>query len=122
MALRCVYTDLDGTLLGRGSSLFRDAEGGFSLAQSRGLEACHRAGVEVVIVSGLSGAGRSTAAKCLEDLGYFVVDNLPPELIVTLVELGTRSKGAVTRLAVVLDVRSRAFPGKENVYAMKKQG
>jgi RNase adapter protein RapZ len=67
------------------------------------------AGVEVVIVSGLSGAGRSTAAKCLEDLGYFVVDNLPPELIVTLVELGTRSKGAVTRLAVVLDVRSRVF-------------
>ncbi len=52
MALRCVYTDLDGTLLGKGSSLFRDAEGAFSLAQSRGLEACHRAGVEVVIMSG----------------------------------------------------------------------
>jgi hydroxymethylpyrimidine pyrophosphatase-like HAD family hydrolase len=52
MALSCVYTDLDGTLLGRGSSLFRDAEGGFSLAQARGLEACHRAGVEVVIMSG----------------------------------------------------------------------
>ena len=43
---RCVYTDLDGTLLGQGSSLFRDAEGGFSLAQARGLEACQRAGVE----------------------------------------------------------------------------
>jgi len=52
MGLSCVYTDLDGTLLGRGSSLFRDAEGGFSLAQARGLEACHRAGVEVVIMSG----------------------------------------------------------------------
>jgi hydroxymethylpyrimidine pyrophosphatase-like HAD family hydrolase len=52
MALRCVYTDLDGTLLGKGSSLFRDAEGGFSLAQARGLEACHRAGVEVVVMSG----------------------------------------------------------------------
>jgi phosphoglycolate phosphatase len=52
MPLRCVYTDLDGTLLGRGSSLFRDAEGGFSLAQARGLEACHRAGVEVAIMSG----------------------------------------------------------------------
>jgi UPF0042 nucleotide-binding protein len=35
-------------------------------------------GLEVVVVSGLSGAGRSTAAKCLEDLGYYVVDNLPP--------------------------------------------
>ena len=52
MPLSCVYTDLDGTLLGRGSSLFRDAEGGFSLAQARGLEACQRAGAEVVIMSG----------------------------------------------------------------------
>lgn len=52
MALRCVYTDLDGTLLGRGGSLFRDAEGAFSLLQARGLEACHRADVEVVIKSG----------------------------------------------------------------------
>ena len=52
MALRCVYTDLDGTLLGRGGSLFRDAEGDFSMLQARALEACHRAGVEVVIMSG----------------------------------------------------------------------
>jgi HAD superfamily hydrolase (TIGR01484 family) len=52
VALRCVYTDLDGTLLGRGGSLFRDGEGGFSLMQARALEACHRAGVEVVIMSG----------------------------------------------------------------------
>jgi phosphoglycolate phosphatase len=52
MSVRCVYTDLDGTLLGRGASLFRDAEGGFSLAQARALEACHRAGVEVVLKSG----------------------------------------------------------------------
>lgn len=52
MALRCVYTDLDGTLLGRGGSLFRDSEGAFSLLQARGLEACHRAEVEVVVKSG----------------------------------------------------------------------
>ncbi|TAM92498.1 MAG: RNase adapter RapZ [Jatrophihabitans sp.] len=65
--------------------------------------------LETVIVTGLSGAGRSTAAKCFEDLGYFVVDNLPPELIATLVELGSRTSGAVTRLAVVMDVRGRAF-------------
>jgi hydroxymethylpyrimidine pyrophosphatase-like HAD family hydrolase len=52
MPLKCVYTDLDGTLLGKGSSLFHDADGNFSLAQARGLEACHRAGVEVVIMSG----------------------------------------------------------------------
>ena len=67
------------------------------------------AGIEVAVVSGLSGAGRSTAAKCLEDLGWFVVDNLPPELIATMVDLGARSSGAVTRVAVVMDVRSRAF-------------
>ena len=67
------------------------------------------AGIEVAIVSGLSGAGRSTAAKCLEDLGWFVVDNLPPELISTMVELGARARGEVTKIAVVLDVRSRAF-------------
>ena len=66
-------------------------------------------GLDTVVVTGLSGAGRSTAAKCFEDLGYFVVDNLPPELIGTLVDLGSRSQGAVTRLAVVMDVRSRAF-------------
>ncbi|MBA3369012.1 MAG: RNase adapter RapZ [Geodermatophilaceae bacterium] len=65
--------------------------------------------LDIVLVTGLSGAGRSTAAKCLEDLGYFVVDNLPPSLIATMVELGSSSRGAVTRLAVVVDVRSRAF-------------
>jgi UPF0042 nucleotide-binding protein len=65
--------------------------------------------LETVIITGLSGAGRSAAAKCFEDLGFFVVDNLPPELIGTLVDLGSRSEGAVTRLAVVMDVRSRAF-------------
>ncbi|SHE98995.1 UPF0042 nucleotide-binding protein [Streptoalloteichus hindustanus] len=68
-----------------------------------------KAGIEVAVVSGLSGAGRSTAAKCLEDLGWFVVDNLPPELISTMVELGATSRGAITRVAVVMDVRSRAF-------------
>ena len=68
-----------------------------------------RGALETVVVTGLSGAGRSTAAKCLEDLGYFVVDNLPPELISTMVDLGSRTQGAVTRIAVVMDVRSRAF-------------
>lgn len=66
-------------------------------------------GIEVAVVSGLSGAGRSTAAKVLEDLGWFVVDNLPPELMATMVDLGARSQGVVTRVAVVMDVRSRAF-------------
>jgi RNase adapter protein RapZ len=68
-----------------------------------------RSGIEVAVVTGLSGAGRSTAAKCLEDLGWFVVDNLPPELIATMVELGAQARGVITRVAVVMDVRSRAF-------------
>ncbi|MFE2348158.1 MULTISPECIES: RNase adapter RapZ [Kitasatospora] len=57
----------------------------------------------------MSGAGRSTAAKCLEDLGWFVVDNLPPALIPTMVDLGARSQGAVPRIGVVVDVRGRTF-------------
>ncbi|WP_246108756.1 RNase adapter RapZ [Streptomyces sedi] len=64
---------------------------------------------ELVIISGMSGAGRSTAAKCLEDLGWFVVDNLPPALIPTMVDLGARSQGNVARIAVVVDVRGRGF-------------
>jgi phosphoglycolate phosphatase len=52
MAIRCVYTDLDGTLLGRGGGLLKDAEGEFSLLGVRALEACARAGAEVVAVSG----------------------------------------------------------------------
>jgi UPF0042 nucleotide-binding protein len=67
------------------------------------------AGLQVVVVTGMSGAGRSTAAKCLEDLGWFVVDNLPPSLLPTMVDLGSRSQGAVGKIAVVVDVRSRAF-------------
>jgi 3-deoxy-D-manno-octulosonate 8-phosphate phosphatase KdsC-like HAD superfamily phosphatase len=52
MGLRCLYTDLDGTLLGRFGSLFADADGNFSRSQALLLEACHRAGVEVVVMSG----------------------------------------------------------------------
>ncbi|WP_254716873.1 RNase adapter RapZ [Actinomadura sp. WMMB 499] len=57
----------------------------------------------------MSGAGRSTAAKSLEDLDWFVVDNLPPGLLATMADLGGRVKDAVPRIAVVVDVRSRAF-------------
>ncbi|MGF7236899.1 MAG: RNase adapter RapZ [Frankia sp.] len=64
--------------------------------------------LELAIITGLSGAGRSTAAKCLEDLGWFVVDNLPPALLTTMAELGSRSQG-VNRIAAVVDVRGRAF-------------
>ncbi len=70
LRLSCVYTDLDGTLLGRGSSLFRDAEGAFSLAQARGLEACQRAGVEVVIMSGRREPQVHEAARLMGQTSY----------------------------------------------------
>jgi hypothetical protein len=70
MALRCVYTDLDGTLLGSGSSLFRDAEGSFSLSQARALEACHRAGVEVVVMSGRREPQVREAARLMGQSSY----------------------------------------------------
>lgn len=67
--------------------------------------------IDVVLVTGLSGAGRGTAAKVLEDLGWYVADNLPPELIARMVDLGLAAGSRITRLAVVMDVRSRGFSG-----------
>jgi UPF0042 nucleotide-binding protein len=64
---------------------------------------------EVVVVTGMSGAGRSTTADALEDLGWFVVDNMPPELLPSLVELAARSQGRVPRVAAVADVRGGDF-------------
>ena len=64
---------------------------------------------ELAIITGMSGAGRSTVANVLEDLGWFVVDNLPPALLPTLAELGGRARGDVARIAAVVDVRSGSF-------------
>jgi UPF0042 nucleotide-binding protein len=57
----------------------------------------------------MSGAGRSTVADCLEDLGWYVVDNLPPSLLPRLADLAGHTAGAVPRVAAVVDVRGRAF-------------
>jgi RNase adapter protein RapZ len=65
---------------------------------------------EIVIVTGMSGAGRSTAAKALEDLDWFVADNLPPAMLVTMLDLARRARAEVPRVAAVVDVRSRVFP------------
>lgn len=70
MAIRCVYTDLDGTLLGKGASLFRTAEGDFTLLAARALEACHRAGAEVVIKSGRRRAQVMEDARLLGQTAY----------------------------------------------------
>jgi len=67
----------------------------------------HR-GLELALVTGMSGAGRSTAARALEDLGWFVIDNLPPNLLRPAIELA-RTGSDITRLAVVVDVRGGTF-------------
>jgi UPF0042 nucleotide-binding protein len=64
---------------------------------------------ELVVVTGMTGAGRSTAAKELEDLGYYVIDNLPPGLLKDVVQLVDESKGPAQPVALVIDVRSGAF-------------
>jgi UPF0042 nucleotide-binding protein len=64
---------------------------------------------ELVVVTGMTGAGRSTAAKELEDLGFFVVDNLPPTLVPDVVRMVDESHGPDQAIAVVVDVRSGSF-------------
>lgn len=66
---------------------------------------------ELVVVTGMTGAGRSTAAKELEDLGFYVVDNLPPSLLREVVRLVDESRGTGQPIAVVVDVRSGSFFG-----------
>jgi phosphoglycolate phosphatase len=70
VAIRCVYTDLDGTLLGQGGSLFRTADGDFTLLAGRALEACHRAGIEVVIKSGRRRAQVMEDARLIGQSSY----------------------------------------------------
>src|SRR5690625_2382253 len=62
-----------------------------------------------VIITGLSGAGKTEAVRSFEDLGYFCVDNLPPELIPKFAELLVRSGGQLSRIALVSDIRGWAF-------------
>ncbi|MGR0317846.1 RNase adapter RapZ [Agromyces sp. ZXT2-3] len=64
---------------------------------------------EMLIVTGMSGAGRSTVADALEDLGWYVVDNLPPQMLRPLVELAQRAGASLPRIAAVVDIRGGTF-------------
>lgn len=66
--------------------------------------------LEVVLITGFSGAGRSTAAHVMEDLGFYVVDNLPPTMIPNVLDYA-RAHSEINRIAIVTDARSRVFPG-----------
>lgn len=63
----------------------------------------------VVVISGTSGAGKSSALKCLEDLDFYCVDNLPPRLIPTMIDLCRRAAPAVPRVALAIDARTGGF-------------
>ena len=65
--------------------------------------------IQIVIVTGLSGSGKSVAIKCFEDLGFYCVDNLPTALLPKFVELSSQS-GEIMRVALGLDIRDRDFP------------
>lgn len=70
---------------------------------------------QFLIVTGMSGAGRTTAANALEDLGWYVVDNLPPQILRPLLDLTDMGAGNLPKIAAVVDVRGRSlfddFPG-----------
>jgi RNase adapter protein RapZ len=78
----------------------------------------------IAIITGLSGAGRTTAAKVLEDIGYFVIDNMPPQLLDSVVELATGPGADVSRIALVIDVRGRQFFGdlRQTVRSLEERG
>src|SRR5688572_32449248 len=68
-----------------------------------------RPGRRFIIVTGLSGSGKSHAIRALEDLGYFCIDNLPTLLISTVAELSARQEAGIDKVAIVVDVREGSF-------------
>ncbi len=76
---------------------------------AEGVGARRRGTRRFVILTGLSGSGKTQAIRALEDLGYFCVDNLPTQLIPTMAELSTREDASPDKVAIVVDVRERGF-------------
>ena len=80
--------------------------------------------VRLVIITGMSGAGKTQVVRALEDLGYFCVDNLPPMLIPKFAELCAQSAGRVNKIGLVVDIRGREFFDTlvQNLEELEKQG
>lgn len=66
-------------------------------------------GPDLIVITGMSGAGRTEAMHTFEDIGYFCIDNLPPSLLMNLVSLAGLNTGALRKLAVVCDLRAKEF-------------
>ncbi|GIF72678.1 RNase adapter RapZ [Asanoa siamensis] len=83
-----------------------------------------RSDTTLVIVTGVSGGGRSTVARALENVGFYVVDNLPQTLMLEMAELAYAAGGPARLTAMVLDVRSRAFSADLTgaVHALRERG
>jgi hydroxymethylpyrimidine pyrophosphatase-like HAD family hydrolase len=129
MPLRCVYTDLDGTLLGRGGSLFRDPDGNFSMAQARALEACHRADVEVVIMSGRREAQVMADARLIGQTSYIyeagcgvVIDGERTFLTGEWTPDGSSTPAERLLAAGVPDLLFERFPGRLEWHAPWHEG
>lgn len=65
--------------------------------------------MDIVIVTGLSGAGKTQVIREIEDLGYFCIDNMPPQFIQKFVEVCMCTNGSVSNIAFVIDIRGREF-------------
>lgn len=80
--------------------------------------------MRLVIVTGISGAGRTRAIRCLEDLGYYCVDNMPPALIGKFAEMCEQSQGKLSNVAIVVDVRGGEMFSElsDELAAMKEKG
>lgn len=89
------------------SDVQRDAQHTTQRSASTSMQLSDR--FEVMLITGMSGAGRSHAANALEDMGWYVIDNLPPKLLIPLVDMMTSSGSKVHKLAAVIDVRSRGY-------------
>jgi UPF0042 nucleotide-binding protein len=83
-----------------------------------------QSGTQFIIITGLSGSGKSGTIKCFEDLGFFCVDNLPAKLIPTFVELCTKKGEEISRVALIVDIRERDFlrDFPETYHRIKSQG
>jgi RNase adapter protein RapZ len=87
----------------------RRAKAGGASGRANGSKAAGKGGQPFIVLTGLSGSGKSQAIRALEDLGYFCVDNLPTTLIPTLAKLSLRAGGDIDKVAIVVDVREGNF-------------